>query len=349
MKIVHLPSYDINPYQQNLANAQANLGHDVQLGGGGGNFLRTALFEWKPDIMHFHWLHPYLLKPSGIASVFRSIRFIIEVLLLKITGARIVWTIHNLQNHANQHVGIERFFTMLFCRLCKVCIAHTHEAARLAESRFRMSKGSVKVIPHPSYVGLYRDDISRHEARQRLNIRSSDKVFLFIGRINEYKGVFDLFEAFTSFEEDVVLLVAGVPENDEMRQKLEAFAATNNRILLHLERVSDDDFQVYFRASDVAIFPYKQILTSGAMILAMSFGVFIIAPDVSAIKETIGLDGGLFYKINDTNELRQSMRSALELDYLSAGEHNYQQACEWNQDAIAQATIQAVSGDPSST
>ncbi|MEX0290781.1 MAG: glycosyltransferase family 4 protein, partial [Flavobacteriaceae bacterium] len=323
MKIIHLPSYDINPYQRNLADAQIQLGHEVLLGGGGGNFFRTALFKWKADVLHFHWLHPYLLKKSKLGSVIRATRFLIEVLILKVSGYSIVWTIHNLQNHSNVHIGIERFFTVLFCRLCNERIAHTSEAARLAEDRFHLKKDTVTVIPHPSYVGLYPDNVSRDKAREILNLRDEDKVFLFLGRINRYKGIFDLIEAFESLDTNATLVIAGVPEDEESQQKLLEYGASNDRVILRLERVNDDELQTFFRGSDVAVFPYKQILTSGAMILAMSFGISIIAPNVSSIRETIGEEGALFYTMNNIGSLTEAMRKSMEIDTEAMGLTNY--------------------------
>src|SRR5690348_5469587 len=99
MRVVHLPVYDDNAYQKLLMDAQRQLGIEAIDGGGGGNFFRTALTKWHADILHFHWLHPYLIRPGALATLLRSIRLILELIILKLVGQRIVWTVHNLKNH----------------------------------------------------------------------------------------------------------------------------------------------------------------------------------------------------------------------------------------------------------
>ena len=61
----------------------ARTGVQIGLVVGGGNFFRTARFKWKADILHFHWVHPYILRPSRLGTVVRGTRFIAEVAALK--------------------------------------------------------------------------------------------------------------------------------------------------------------------------------------------------------------------------------------------------------------------------
>src|SRR6266478_3025797 len=129
MRVVHLPVYEDNPYQRLLMNAQNELGVETINGGGGGNFFRSALFRWKADILHFHWLHPYMIRPSALGTLLRSARLLIELSILKLFGLRIVWTVHNLSNHSGQHLVLERWFTKRFARMPAAIIAHSRLAA----------------------------------------------------------------------------------------------------------------------------------------------------------------------------------------------------------------------------
>lgn len=329
LRIVHLPYYDDNPYQDLLMEVQRKLGHHVQSGGSGGYFLRTALKVWKPDLLHFHWIHPYLLKDSRLGSVVRSIRLLIECGILRLRGIQLAWTIHNLKNHDNRHVRIERLFSALFCRVVRTLIAHSSEAARLAEKRFWLRKGTVSVIPHPSYVGQYPDTISREDARLKLDIEPDSKVFLFLGRIHPYKGVFDLIEAFSDLPKEAVLVIAGLPNSDETAQRLEQAASKDPRIRVFAERIPDEDLQIYFRAADVTVIPYRQILTSGATILAMSFGSFVIAPDVPTLRETLHPEGAAFFEIANVKALKGAMENFLISDCNPDGAVNFERAKDW--------------------
>lgn len=98
-------------------------------------------------------------------------------------------------------------------------------------------------------------------------------VFLFFGEVRRYKGVLDLVRSSPiSRPADVVLLIAGRPGDGSIRKGLEWESGKNPGVMLELGFVSDDKFQTYMNACDVVVLPYQDILTSGAVILAMSFG-----------------------------------------------------------------------------
>ena len=340
MRIVHLPCYDDNPYQRDLIHAQSELGHTAWEGGGGGNFIKIALFKWKADVVHFHWLHPYLLRESASSSFLRATRFLLEVFLLKVSGARIVWTIHNLQNHDKRHVSIERAFTKRFARMCAVCIAHSHEAARQAAAYFEIPPGRIEVIPHASYVGMYPQAVSRETARARLGLGAKMPVLLFLGRIHEYKGVFDLIDCFGKTTEPSRLVIAGEPADEATAKRLRKAAKADPRVVPHPQRVPDEELQTYFAAADLVVFPYRDILTSGAVVLAMSFGKAVVAPDKPSIRETVPAEGGTFFKPQDLESLSHAIRDALASDLSAAGAANLQRAQDWSWAKTAEHTLE---------
>jgi glycosyltransferase involved in cell wall biosynthesis len=170
--------------------AQKQLGHEVLEGGGGGDFLGTALFKWKADVLHFHWIHPYLLRETVFASITRSVRFLVEIIFLKAAGTRIAWTIHNLSNHEGLHPKIEKFFSSIFIQLADTIFVHGQQAARLSSSHFRVNINRFHVISHPAYCGIYPNDSSKMQARQKISPHLLGEVgtaFLFLGRVNRYK------------------------------------------------------------------------------------------------------------------------------------------------------------------
>lgn len=325
-KVVHLPCYDDNPYQGLLMAAQRELGWEVIDGGGGGNFIGVALRQWKPDVMHFHWLHPYLLRESWLGSVLRSARFLLEVLLLKLRGIRIVWTIHNLSNHDGHHAEVERFFTFLFAQMVDVPIAHSSEAASLAAREFHIPKDRVLVTPHPGYCGYYPDTISRDEARSRFGYRAEDRVFLFLGRIQPYKGIFDLLEAFATMPENCRLLIAGTAADDETSNRLMQAVTQDPRIQFHPGHVSREEVQYFYRAANLVIFPFRKILTSGSVMLAMSFGKSLILPEGETLREAVADGEAWWFCPGRTASLKQKMYSSIHQNLNVDGLRNYARA-----------------------
>ncbi|MEZ4597387.1 MAG: glycosyltransferase [Chloroflexota bacterium] len=47
--------------------------------------------------------------------------------------------------------------------------------------------------------------------------------------------------------------------------------------------VPDDRMQVFLRAADVMVLPYRDVLTSGSAILAMTFGLPVVAPRIGCL------------------------------------------------------------------
>ncbi len=310
MKVVHLPCYHENPYQGLLMAAQRELGWEVIDGGGGGSFIGVALRQWKSEVMHFHWLHPYLLRESVVGSVARAARFLLEVFLLKLRGTRIAWTIHNLTNHDGCHAGVERLSIMLFAQMVDVPVAHSDEAATLAAAQFVIPKDRIHVIPHPGYCGYYPDTVTREEARQRFGFGDGERVFLFLGRIQPYKGVFDMIKAFSALPEHCRLLIAGNPGDEETERRLRDAATRDIRTVFYPGHVGREEVQWFFRAVDVVVFPFRKILTSGSVMLAMSFGKQLILPEGATMRETVGDGEALWFEPGNIVSLREKMRKA---------------------------------------
>lgn len=342
MKIVHLPFYDNNPYQTLLMEAQRRLGHEVIQGGGGGNFFRTALCDWKADMLHFHWLHPYLLRSGRGGSILRASRFLMEVALLKRRGAAIFWTIHNIQNHDRRFASLEAFFSRRFARLTDANFAHSRAAARLAAECFRLPLERITVIPHGNYSSVYPNTVSIAEARAQLGIAAEARVLLFLGRLQPYKGLEALLDAYQAIgPTDAVLLVAGCAESDAFRAQLEQKIAQIPGAQLHHGFVADDRLQLYFNAADAVVFPFTRILTSGSVVLAMSFGKALILPDVEVLREIVPAEGAIWFEPASTESLQVALVRALQTDPAISGEVNRRVAAAWSWESIAVQTLRA--------
>ena len=64
-------------------------------------------------------------------------------------------------------------------------------------------------------------------------------------------------------------------------------------MILRIQFIPDEEMELYFKAADVLVLPYKEIFQSGVLFLAYSFGLPVIATDVGSFREDIveGQDG----------------------------------------------------------
>jgi D-inositol-3-phosphate glycosyltransferase len=58
-------------------------------------------------------------------------------------------------------------------------------------------------------------------------------------------------------------------------------------MICRFQFIPDSDTELYFKAADVLVLPYKEIFHSGVLFLAHSFGLPVVAADVGPFREEI--------------------------------------------------------------
>ena len=272
----------------------------------------------RMDVVHIHWLEMLYLYPRFRQRLRRTLSVVAAILLARIWGIRLVYTVHNLNPHEQPHpawAGLVNRFIFHFADAI-----HVHDAvmaARIAR-RYGRRRG-VRVIPHGNYIGAYPDTCTREEARERLGIDPAALVYLFLGQIRNYKGIEELLDAYEVIrDETTVLLIAGRARNESYGQEVGEAAANRQGVLLHLGFVPDDEVQYYMHAADVCVFPYHHVTTSGAAILAFSFGVPVIAPRVGCFVDLIGGERGVTYDVARPGALAEALSMARHVDLSKA-------------------------------
>lgn len=342
MKVIFIPVYS-NPYQKVLANWLSKEGVSVSFGITSNLFsvLRSVKNNWKPDVLHIHWLHPFLLANSRGETILKSSSFIGELIILKLLGIKIVWTVHNIISHETNFKSLELFFTKLLLRLCNRIIVHSPSAKKEVMKTYKIRDSSIIAIPHGNYIDCYENVIDKTEAKKQLHLSSEDVIFLYFGQIRPYKGVLELIDAFKRLEQSQAkLLIIGKPLNNEVANDVVIKCTKDERIRTVLKFVPDDELQIYMNAADIVVLPYKNILTSGAIILAMSFGKPVIAPSIGCIRDVLDNEGGSLYVTSDEGGLLKAMKSVLDANLKKMGEHNFELAKQLRWDDIAKRTYE---------
>lgn len=344
LKVVFAPWFSQeNPYQVQLTNNLISLGVQLEHTNCSNLSFLSTIRQKKADILHLHWLDPFLLGTGKLKSLFKLISFVFQLLMIRLTGTKIIWTVHNIKNHNNKHLGLDRLGTILVSKLANGLIVHSHTAKVEIIKVFHLREETkIFVIPHGNYIDVYENNISQKEARERLNIPKSSLVLLFFGLIRPYKGVLELSRAFKQLHfEDICLLIAGKPCNDELAGQLMKEVKDNDKIRFIPGLVPNEELQIYMNAADTVALPYKEFLTSGAVILAMSFGKACIAPRKGYTSEVLDDDGAFLYDPDCKEGLLEALNSVVQKrnDLPQMGEHNYQLASEWNWKYVAEQTL----------
>lgn len=342
-----------NAYQRQLARALEALGVRVAVADPSGALpLLSAVRAHGPvHVLHLHWTHQLILGATRPRSIIKGMRFLFELAALRLRGVRIVWTAHNLVDHERRDPAMELFFGRLAVRLYTRIIVHCGAARSAVAAAYHISRprqAKLRTIPHGHFIGSYADAMDRDAARARLGIETDGPVFAHFGQIRPYKGVFELLDAFGPLAAPTAeLIIAGKPWNDRVAETLQERARRDPRIRLFLGFVPDDEVQLYMKAADAVVLPYRDILTSGSAMLAMSFGRAVIMPRCGCAEEMLdGRRGALLYETSDERGLGHALQSALRTDLAAMGARNRRRAAGFGWHEIALKTTAAYGKEP---
>lgn len=243
-------------------------------------------------IVHVHW--PTILYGSAysLKSLYLLTRNAIVVRYLKrCYGVRVVWTVHNTFSHDYPHPWIDRIGTALVRRVAD-CVQVQQQSTKTLYSRLYPTK-RVEYIPHGNYIGVYGPIERRNtDLRTRLGFEKEDIVLLSLGVIAPYKRNEALIQAVLSQKnERVKLLIAGKGDVKYV-ETLKRKAGDTGRIVITNAFVDHSSIPAYMSIADFAVFFYDDSeMTSGGMILALSYGVPVITRAIPAA-EVIGETNG---------------------------------------------------------
>ena len=332
-----LPSYPWNPYQRLLAAALTQQGLDARAVGSWPThlpILRAWLTQGRPDVVHLHWLHEFLGGSRSVASRRDLLSLTWQLRILAWLGVRLVWTVHNLKGHESGHDddrdevvrARERSAHLAVMERAEAILLHCEAARRGLIERYQpdeAARAKMHIVPHGSYVAMYAVDADARAARAALGLEGADTVFAFVGSIRGYKGVGELLEAFSSAADlgpGVRLLICGKPLPKSLGVDLERRAAADPRIILRLERIPEEELSGVLRAADAVVLPFRDILTSGSAILALSHGRPVIAPALGCLPETLPADATFLYDADAPGALGVALGEAPRPHLATMGE-----------------------------
>ena len=217
------------------------------------------------------------------------------LLYMKLLGKKIAFTAHNV--NAGRRDGTDSLLNRLTLRIQYGLIDHifVHTKKMKAElmDLYGVNENAITVIAYPVNNVIPDSSLSCTQAKQRCGIGADYKTMLFFGRICSYKGLeylLDAFQQLAAKDEKYRLVIAGEANKgaeDYLKQIDEMVVNQEGRVIPHVRFIPDDEIEVYFKAADVLVLPYKDIFQSGVLFLAYSFGLPVIATDVGSFREAI--------------------------------------------------------------
>ena len=240
----------------------------------------------RPKVFHILW--------NGKLEFFDRT---LLMLYYKLLGKEVALTAHNVNAGTRDSTDtlLNRLTLKIQYRLADHIFVHTEKMKSELLEEFGVRKAAVTVIPYGINNAVPDTELTPDKAKQQLGIRSGERTLLFFGNIAPYKGLDCLIAAFQRIIapcEHYRLIIAGRPKKgcekywNEIQQVIRRDVPPG-RIIQKIGFIPDGEIELYFKAADALVVPYRHIFQSGVLFLGYSFGLPAIAADVGLLREEI--------------------------------------------------------------
>ena len=281
----------------------------------------VANVAWPgPLVLHLHWVGNLVRDAATRSEAEDRIAAFLGVLdAHRAAGGLLAWTAHNTLPHDSRDPELDARLRREITARCDAVHLMSEASGEVLAERFGLDRAKSFVAPHPTYHGAYPDFASQEQARLEVGVPPGARAVLFFGSIQRYKGLSLLRTAWETVRDEeggppARLLVAGQPTDAGLADELSAWAA--GRLDAHVEakKVPDDQLQYWFRSADCCVVPYTESLNSGVMMLALTFGVPVVAPAIGAFAGLAGRGVTTYDPEEGADGLAAALRTALRGD-----------------------------------
>src|ERR1700722_6064577 len=267
----------------------------------------------KPKLFHILWNNKFEYFDRTLLMLY-----------YRILGKKIVLPAHNVNadRRDSRDSLLNRITLRMQYRLSHQIFVHTEKMKSELIEQFGVRGASITVIPFGINNAVPNTSLSPSEAKRQLVLGDDQRAILFFGRITPYKGLEYLIAAFrqaVSSCKNYRLIIAGRPDRCELywntiRQDIHEEVRTG-QILLRADFIPDEEAEVYFKAADVLVLPYKDIYQSGVLFTGYNFGLPVIAADVGSMRdEIVEHKTGFVFKPEDPADLARVIEQYFSSD-----------------------------------
>lgn len=225
----------------------------------------------RPDLLIIPWWTTFWAP--GFASICH---------LVKRQSIRTLFLIHNVLPHEVRF--FDRWLGRIALKQADYFIVQSEREMRNLHKV--LPDANATLFPHPIYDALAKQRIDKNQARERYNLPPDASVALFFGIVRPYKGLIHLIHALGNLKnrgEIVYLVIAGEFWEDESlyRREIEKLNLCEQ---IHIDNryIPNEEIGIIFSAADVYVAPYTSGTQSGAVRIAVGFGLPSIVSDAVA-------------------------------------------------------------------
>jgi len=350
VRILFYPRGDENPYMFTLKQELEELGARV-------DYLDKLdlkeLIRLRPfyDVLHIMNIKEYD-NPFGQMEITGQLKQLLRhtgvLFAARRIGYRLFWTVYNDMLDEKEE-PIERLGRKLVFSMAHKIICLTRDGQKNLRDRYHETPpDKFQIIPHHSLEGYYPcdDSLKCHDDQVRLlGEMPKGRVFLAFGAVHPYKGLTDLIPLFGRPPLDEhTLLVVGSPSNPQYARTIKSLAEPYSNVHTFIRYVARNEVQSFFKISDYYVIPPKQIRNPGSLMLALSFGLPIIAPRAGVFEDILNKRAGVLYEYSGARALKEALVKALEMETETARQETRRLQREFRPSRMARRLINTYLG-----
>lgn len=269
------PDEKANPYIQNFISSLNRKGEAAVINPPHKNPLLSILpvRRWG-DAFIFNWPENIPDVKYGILQATVALCFI---LVLKFSGKKIVWVLHNKKPHANGHTKMKKFLISFIARKADLILTHATEGVEMIRGQYPSAACKTHFLHHPTVNRL-------PVAPPAYSTIMYD--LLIWGSISRYKGVLEYVSFLRKHPEDnLKVCIVGRCSSPALLDELKQTAPSGVSIIP--DGLSFEELGKYITRSRFVLAPYcpESILSSGILMDSLSFGAKVIGPEVGSFKD----------------------------------------------------------------
>lgn len=305
----------------------------------------AELAKYYARLLFFLWDHRGAIV--HFTGIFRDSRTFFEGIVLgvgfRLLSSRYIYTAHNVLPHNKESSWFyKRFYNVLY-RIPHIILVHTTRAKDQIVAQFGVPEQKIIVIS----IGLNEEvpitTLTRVEARKRLGFSEQERVILFFGKADLYKGLDTLLEAFDQVDlpSTKLLISCWFPDSKYRARILTALDSARRRPDIHLHEgfTPNEEVEVFFKSADLLVLPYRNIYQSGVVFLAFQFGLPLVATDVGSLRDYVEEEMGIITESNDARGVAEGIRLFFEQQDRFKRDRIAEKGREYRWDSICQALV----------
>jgi glycosyltransferase involved in cell wall biosynthesis len=255
-------------------------------------WIQTAkrIVREKPDILLLQWWTPFWLPLLLVVSV-----------IARRARIPILYICHQMIEPDSS--SFELLLARPALRLGDAFIVVSQKDFAIA--RRIVGDKPILVGYHPIYDGFPNQGLTHAEACKKLEIEPNEPLLLFFGFVRRYKGLRYVLEAMGQLPKPPRLIIAGeFWEEEAFYRDLIRQQGLESKVIIHNRYIPNEEIESYFVAADVLILPYLSGSQSGVGMIALNYGVPVIATSIGGLAETVKHgETGLIVPPGDSNAI----------------------------------------------